>query len=370
MSDRRIIMKICFLAPSNNYHTRKWCEWFLSHGYEIVVISLTDGSIDGVKVYNLLDEFDPNSSDFKKLKYFSAINKIKKIIRTEQPDTISVHYASSYGLLAALAGSKDLKLSVWGSDIFEFPKRSPIHKALLKYALSRASIVLSTSEYMAKETKKYTKKDVVVTPFGVDMDLFDPNKRTRMKDDDTFVIGTVKSLKPVYGIDHLIRAVGVIKREHPNLKLELRIAGDGPSEKEYMELAQAVGLGKTIKWLGFISQDQAAKEWADMDLGVIYSNEESFGVSAIEAQACGTPLVISDAPGLIETTRPSKSSIVVERGQEEKLAEVIAGLISNKKKLNDMGKNGREYVKDRYEINKCFFYIEKIICSKQSNGSQ
>ena len=48
-----------------------------------------------------------------------------------------------------------------------------------------------------------------------------------------------------------------------------------------------------------------------MDLGIIYSNEESFGVSAIEAQACGTPLIVSDAPGLVETTLPGKNKTFI-----------------------------------------------------------
>ena len=71
-----------------------------------------------------------------------------------------------------------------------------------------------------------------------------------------------------------------------------------------------------VKWLGFISQEDAAKEWANMDIGIIpsVSDSESFGVSAVECQACGVPVIISDIPGLEESTCPGKSSLVVPRG--------------------------------------------------------
>ena len=84
--------------------------------------------------------------------------------------------------------------------------------------------------------------------------------------------------------------------------MQLRIAGKGPQENEYKALAKELGIENITNWLGFIPQEQAALAWACMDCGILpsESESESFGVSAVEAQACCTPVIISDIPGLME----------------------------------------------------------------------
>ena len=60
-------MKICFLAPANNYHTEKWCKWFVGHGHEVEVVSFINGWIDNVKVHYIDAGVSSNSGDLKKL---------------------------------------------------------------------------------------------------------------------------------------------------------------------------------------------------------------------------------------------------------------------------------------------------------------
>ena len=153
---------------------------------------------------------------------------------------------------------------------------------------------------MAEESKKYTDKPFVITPFGVDMNLFSPVKRTRQENDGNFIIGTVKSLTPKYGIDTLLKGAALVNKRHPEYNLHLRIAGKGQSELELKDLAKKLGIASITEWLGFISQEDAAKEWANMDVGIVTSSalSESFGVSAIECESCETPIIISDIPGL------------------------------------------------------------------------
>ena len=97
-------MKICFLAPANNYHTQKWCKYFVEQGHEVSVLSLTDGNIAGAKVYWLNANTRATQSDFHKLKYLFQFSRVKKIIEEIKPDIINAHYASSYGTLAAISG--------------------------------------------------------------------------------------------------------------------------------------------------------------------------------------------------------------------------------------------------------------------------
>ena len=62
-------MNICFLAPANNYHTIKWCNWFSSRGHKVSVISFVKGSIEGAQIYYIDSGTETNAPDIKKVKY-------------------------------------------------------------------------------------------------------------------------------------------------------------------------------------------------------------------------------------------------------------------------------------------------------------
>lgn len=355
-------MKLCLIAPADNYHIQKWSSWFTKRGHEVHVVSFTKCVLEGATVHWLNVLTDVKSSDIRKILYLSKAREIRRAVKEIAPDVISVHYATSYGTAVALSGIRKYALSVWGSDIYDFPRKSCIHKYMVKYSLSRASYLLSTSQAMAKEAEKYTKKSILITPFGVDMEMFSPALRNRRNDDQNFIVGTVKGLEPKYGIDIFLQSAAVVHQLRPDIDLKLHIAGKGTHEKKYKQLAHELGLSDITKWLGFISQKQAAQEWANMDVAVIPStkNSDSFGVSAVEAQACGIPLIISDIPGLMEATSPGNSCICVPRQNIQLLAKAIIQLYDDIDLRRCMGITGRNFAKDHYELNHCFQYIEKI----------
>ena len=359
LRDINKVMRICFIGPANSVHIVKWCNWFASEGHEIHVISFVPGEIDTATVHLIDVGVDANGTDFQKLKYLLSGEKIKVLVRDIKPDIVNVHYATSYGIATALSGIKGYILSVWGADIYEFPKKSFAHRALLKYSLRKAVRLFSTSKAMADEAAKYTNRSFDITPFGVDVELFSPCKRTRNAD-LPFTIGTVKGLSDKYGIKDILGATSIIKKQ--GIPIELRIAGKGPQEDEYRNLANELGISDITKWLGFISQENAAIEWANMDVAIIPSTEESesFGVSAVEAQSCGTPVIISDIPGLMEATKPGETSIVVKRNSCYEIADIIKELYNHKEYREKMGMEGRKYVLENYEINKCFQKIQAV----------
>ncbi|WP_242852236.1 glycosyltransferase [Clostridium butyricum] len=86
------------------------------------------------------------------------------------------HYATSYGLLGALANYHTYIISVWGNEIYDIPIKSPTHKMMVKYNLKKAEYIYSTSNVMKDETKKYTDKDIEVTPCGVEISRFVPGR--------------------------------------------------------------------------------------------------------------------------------------------------------------------------------------------------
>lgn len=359
-------MKICFIAPANNYHTKKWCNWFKKQGHQIDVISFVEGDIDDCIIHYIDSGVDVRSGDIQKLRYLLQARKVHQIVKDIKPDVINAHYATSYGMVAALAHLPSYYLSVWGSDVYDFPKKSILHRLMLQISLNRAKYLLSTSHAMADEASRYTKKVFEITPFGVDCQLFSPDKMRRRefnevdtKNGRDYVIGTVKALSDKYGIATLLKATALLKEQHPEVSVQLRIAGKGPQEDEYRRLAQDLGIENITHWLGFISQEQAAVEWANMDCGIIPSESESFGVSAVEAQACGTPVIISDIPGLMEATKPGETSIVIPRKNPSKLAQAMYEMYADDKIRSVIGRAGRKFVCETYELNDCFKRIEE-----------
>ena len=361
-------MKICYLSNANNYHTIKWCRWFSERGHQILVLSLDPCtsevmlSLGGVEVVWLRSPANRSSNGLTKMAYALTAGQARRAIDRFRPDVLHAHYASSYGLVAALASQQDHYLSVWGSDVYDFPQRSALHRAIIRHALKSARWVMSTSEAMAKETSKYTDKSAYITPFGVDMELFSPDKRSRFNGDGRFVIGTVKALEQKYGIDVLLRGAAKLHDERPDIPLEVRIAGKGSQEGVLKELASALGISGMVSWLGFIPQEKVVREWADMDVAVVTSMQESesFGVSSVEAQACGTPVVYSDIPGLMEAAGGGRTGICIRRGDADALARELARLFDDTELRARLGDEGRAFVSGAFDIDYCFERVASI----------
>ncbi len=353
-------MKICYLADINSAHTHKFLDYFKKKGYDIHVISLGNGQYEGVTVHQLHvdDNVMKNTSESGKLGYLKKIKKIKCIVNEIKPDILHAHYASSYGLLGALTNFHPYVISVWGSDVYDFPVKSPIHKMIIKYNLKKADYILSTSNVMKKETEKYTRKDIKVTPFGVDTNKFFVNKVPH----DEIVIGTIKTLEEKYGIQYLVKAFAKVKEENKDLQLQLRIGGKG-SQRDYLErLTRELGIEDSVTFLGFLNPHEVIQEFQNFDISVFPStlDSESFGVAAVESQACGTPVIVSDAGGLMESTKPGVTSFVARKMDVDDLAEKINKLLQDKELRKTMSENSRKFVEENYSLEKNFQGIENI----------
>lgn len=353
-------MKICYLSDANSIHTKKWCNYFRSKGYEIHVISLNEGSIPGVKVHSLnvnLDEVK-RSSYFSKFKYLTLERKVKNLVSQIKPDILHAHYASSYGFLGASTEFHPYIISIWGSDIYDFPKKNLLFKKFIERNLSKADIILSTSRAMADEAKKYTDKSIEITPFGVDIDLFKPRDSSKKNESDKLIIGTIKAFEKQYGIEYLVKAFSLLSKKYENIYLEL--GGSGSKQRELEELTRSLGIEERVKFLGFMQQREVIEALNRFDIAVFPSIFESFGVAAVEAQACGVPVIVSNAEGLKEATCPGRSSILVSKENTEQLAEAMQELITNEKLRENMGKFGRVFVEENFNIKDNFDKVDRL----------
>lgn len=352
-------MRICYLADANSIHTKKWCNYFKSKGYEIHVISLNSGVIPGVKVHSLnMDLKSTKGNNYlSKIKYITCIGKVKKIVNEINPKILHAHYASSYGFLGGEVNFHPYIISVWGSDIYEFPKKNILFKKFIERNLGKADIVLSTSRVMAEEAKKYTDKKIEITPFGVDIKLFKPDSSKEITEGN-LIVGTVKALEKQYGIEDLIKAFSSLSEKYKNIYLE--VGGVGSQQKELEELTKELGIEKRVKFLGFLSEAEVVKAFNRFTIAVFPSMFESFGVAAVEAQACGIPIITSDAEGLMEAACPGRSSMIFEKGNVEQLTEALKKLITNEKLRKDMGSFGRIYVEENFDIEDNFGNIDRL----------
>lgn len=349
-------MKLLLLADSNSAHTIKWVRSLSERGINILLFGLNKTKVDSysnlnnVQVITLDFNVRGDTNIFSKFKYILAYRKLKKLTEHFEPDIVHAHFASSYGFLGALLGRKPLIVSVWGSDVYWFPKRIFILKLVFKWILSKADIVLSTSEVMACETRKYCTKNVIVTPFGIDLNVFKNEEVESLFNPDVCVIGTIKTLDYQYGIEYLIRAFKIVVQRLPNLKMKLLIIGEGPYEDRLKQLAVDLNVQSDVIFYGSVPYSQVPKFHNMIDIFVALSiNDcESFGVSIIEAGACERPAVVSAVGGLEEVVVDGETGLIVPPMDAESAAKALIKLIENSKIKNMLGKNARERVSRLY----------------------
>lgn len=354
-------MKILLLSDAYSIHTIKWAKSLSKKGIEIAIFSLNYNENEGnpyqhnnnIKIYYCADKnAKKRSSGFAKISYLKALPRLKQVIKEFKPNIVHAHYASSYGLLGALSGFHPFILSVWGSDVFDFPNISFLHKAVIKYNLAKADKILSTSKVMAIETNKYTDKEVIVTPFGIDLDKFKPVKVNSLFNKNDIVIGTVKTLEEKYGIEYLIKAFAIVKDKHKYLPLKLLIVGAGSLSMVLKKLTYDLGIEKDTIFTGKIAHELVPIYDNMLSVSVSVSNSESFGVAVIEASACGKPVVVSDVGGLPEVVKDGITGIVVPPRNPQKTAEAIEKLVLDVKLRKKMGEAGRKRVDKLYDWNK------------------
>ncbi len=329
-------MKICLLAKGSSTHTEKWAEYLHKEGNDVYVLSFLPAEIQGVKVINL------NPPKFSlKIGYFTVLGRVRRVLREIKPDILHAHFASSYGLIGALSGFHPLVTSVWGSDILEFPNKSPIHKWMVSYSLGKADVITSTSKMMMEGVKKLSKKKIEIIPFGIDTKKFYPGQKSQI-----FTLGCTKALERVYGHEYLIRAFKRSLIKFPDMRLVL--LGDGSMRQSLEELVLELHLEEKVEFMGRLNQDRVAEVVRTFHILVLPSLRESFGVSALEGSASKVALIASDIPGLRETVIRDKTGLLFRSRDVIDLSDKILRLANNSKLRERLSENGLEFVSKNF----------------------
>ena len=179
------------------------------------------------------------------------------------------------------------------------------------------------------------RKSIRVIHNGMDTEFFTP---AAMRS-PTPLFSYVGRLKRYKGVDLILQAFA--KLDH-NAAI-LKIAGAGDYRDHLEQLAHALGIEDRVRFLGFISaeekRDLLRSSWAT----VFASPKEGWGLTNLESQACGTPVIASNSPGLRESLIDGKTGILVPHADVDALAGAMRRIIGDKSAVESMGIAGRRF---------------------------
>jgi glycosyltransferase involved in cell wall biosynthesis len=143
----------------------------------------------------------------------------------------------------------------------------------------------------------------------------------------TPLIGCFGRLKRYKSADHLLRALPAVRERVPSL--EVVIAGEGDDRPRLESIAATLGLGSAVRFTGYLTEGDKIKLLRSMWCNVATSSKEGWGLTIVEANACGTPAVASDVPGLRDAVRDGETGLLYPYGDTEALANRLILLLED-----------------------------------------
>ena len=208
---------------------------------------------------------------------------------------------------------------------------------------------VAVSDFL-RERLKGGSRPVVTIPNGVDLDVYRPS--TSPRPGDGFVIGCSSRLIPGKGVEDVIAAT---QRLVPRGAC-LRIAGDGPERPRLERLAKQLGIHERVEFLGWVRGPHAVADfWNTCDVAISAPNDlvESFGLAAVEAMACGRPVVATRSGGLPETIIHGRTGFVVNPRDTHSLTTALLAYLDDATLLMAHANAARSWCEDRFDIRCC-----------------
>ncbi|WKZ48821.1 MAG: glycosyltransferase [Anaerolineales bacterium] len=200
---------------------------------------------------------------------------------------------------------------------------------------------------------------MVVIPPGVNVSRFYPipsdeaKEFVGLKPDDRMIL-FVGRIEPLKGVDTLLEAMSCLQMKESR-PVHLAIIGGDPSaspEKMNAEMArlknlcEVLGLDQSVVFLGVRDQDKLSYYYSAAEVVVMPSHYESFGMVALEAMACGTPVIASEVGGLAYLVRDGETGFTIPAEEPETLCEKLSWLLNDPDLHNSMSKRAVEYAQD------------------------
>jgi L-malate glycosyltransferase len=275
-------------------------------------------------------------------------SKMVEVAKYEKLDLLHVHYAIPHATSAYLAKQmlkdfKDIKVitTLHGTDI-TLVGLEPSFLPLVKFTIEQSDGVTAVSRFLKEKTlTNYDiDKDIAVIPNFVDIEMFKPNGHSGFRNyiapNGEKILVHISNFRQVKRVPDTIRMFEKVVKEIPS---KLVLVGDGPDRSECERLCRELGVCDNVRFLG--KQERLVDILTASDLFLIPSQSESFGLAALEAMACGLPVISTSVGGLPELVKHNETGFISEIGDVDRMAKYAVDLLSNDKKYELFSNNAR-----------------------------
>jgi glycosyltransferase involved in cell wall biosynthesis len=300
-----------------------------------------------------------------KMSLFVNVFRIFKLLINERFDVVHAHFVfpmAFWGLAAKVFGIP-LIVTSHGWDIqkdrnIRYGARLNKKLAILIWlTLKFVDVHVVVSKYMIKDAIEagsnpsklrviYNGIDLTNTSSPIKTDILDRHGIAK----EDFVVLYLGRLHPKKRPEDVVKAFAIIAQKIPNAKLV--IAGKGTEERKLKKLAAELNIESRVIFTGFVSDYEKWDLLKRCDVFVLPSIIEGFAITLIEAMACGKPVIATNVGPFPEIIKNGKAGMLVPPCSPNHLADALMNLAWDYEKRAKIGKEAREYVKDRFEINK------------------
>lgn len=287
--------------------------------------------------------------------YESALaSKLVDVVRFEQLDILHVHYAIPHAsaafmakqILATYGINIPFVTTLHGTDI-TLVGQDATYKPVVTFSINQSDGVTTVSEDLKKDTYKHFEivKDIKVIPNFIDFTRFslqpkDHFKKAIAPNNERILIHT-SNFRNVKRTSDVIVMFDIVLKHLP---AKLLMVGDGPERPANEALCRELGIAEHVRFLG--KQDAIEEILSVSDLFVMPSENESFGLAALEAMACKVPVISSNAGGLPELNVDDFCGYMCEVGDVENMAKKAIIILKDDKTLNYFKENALTRAKD------------------------
>ncbi len=202
----------------------------------------------------------------------------------------------------------------------------------------RPDVLIANSDNVASRIKKFYRRDCVVIYPPVDVEEIGeqarPAKEVKSQDRDYFL--SLSRLVRGKGVDLIIQACN-------QAGVKLKVVGAGPQLKNLKSIA-----GQTVKFIGEVSDQQRVKLYQEAKALIVASEDEDFGITSVEAQAAGTPVIAARSGGYLETVQDGKTGVFFDPDSVDSLVRVIREFDQEKFNPKDCQQNSEKFSKDKF----------------------
>ena len=222
---------------------------------------------------------------------------------------------------------------------------NPLFQVLDRRLVRYADKILVNSHYTATQVERIYHRHAEVVYPGADIQEFKP-----VNDKEEFIF-TISRLTKFKKIDLIFKALMVLKQDSDK-EVRLVVGGDGEERPNLMNIAEKMGLSRQVYFTGRLSHEQVKEYMGKAKAVILPTTNEPFGLVPLEAMACGTPVIVSDSGGPMETVIDGKVGFLFKPDDEFDLARKIDILLSDTNQNSKMAAAARKHVVNNFSWEK------------------